>query len=106
MHKLAMRKGGKGNKNIETLNRRLGRASFMVCFGIFLFYLYNFNWFGFCLADRLWSQLFCDGRTDCQADCPPGEGRHYWRFDGGELWTLVYLAKGIEVEVRERLNVD
>ncbi|KAH8361986.1 hypothetical protein KR200_009378, partial [Drosophila serrata] len=30
MHKLAMRKGGKGNKNIETLNRRLGRASFMI----------------------------------------------------------------------------
>ncbi|XP_033253071.1 uncharacterized protein LOC117192481 isoform X4 [Drosophila miranda] len=25
MHKLAMRKGGKGNKNFETLNRRLGR---------------------------------------------------------------------------------
>ncbi|XP_017049419.1 uncharacterized protein LOC108093721 isoform X2 [Drosophila ficusphila] len=30
MHKLAMRKGGKGNKNIETLNRRLGRASFLI----------------------------------------------------------------------------
>ncbi|KQS62478.1 uncharacterized protein LOC6548771 isoform X1 [Drosophila erecta] len=30
MHKLAMRKGGKGIKNIETLNRRLGRASFMI----------------------------------------------------------------------------
>nr|AAL66367.1 dystroglycan type III [Drosophila melanogaster] len=30
MHKLAMRKGGKGNKNIETLNRRLGRANFMI----------------------------------------------------------------------------
>ncbi|XP_039147843.1 uncharacterized protein LOC6734701 isoform X4 [Drosophila simulans] len=30
MQKLAMRKGGKGNKNIETLNRRLGRASFMI----------------------------------------------------------------------------
>ncbi|XP_017147462.1 uncharacterized protein LOC108159044 isoform X9 [Drosophila miranda] len=30
MHKLAMRKGGKGNKNMETLNRRLGRASFMI----------------------------------------------------------------------------
>ncbi|XP_017096690.2 uncharacterized protein Dg isoform X2 [Drosophila bipectinata] len=30
MHKLANKRGGKGNKNIETLNRRLGRASFMI----------------------------------------------------------------------------
>ncbi|KAL7737620.1 hypothetical protein ACLKA6_007729 [Drosophila palustris] len=30
MHKLAMRKGGKGQKHVETLNRRLGRASFMI----------------------------------------------------------------------------
>ncbi|KPU76984.1 uncharacterized protein Dana_GF13572, isoform G [Drosophila ananassae] len=30
MHKLANKRGGKGNKNVETLNRRLGRASFMI----------------------------------------------------------------------------
>jgi len=30
MHKVAMRKGGKGQKHVEALNRRLGRASFMV----------------------------------------------------------------------------
>ncbi|XP_064552080.1 uncharacterized protein Dg isoform X1 [Drosophila montana] len=30
MHKLAMRKGGKGQKHVETANRRLGRASFMI----------------------------------------------------------------------------
>ncbi|KAH8400780.1 hypothetical protein KR009_000930 [Drosophila setifemur] len=30
MHKLAMRKGGKGNKNSEAMNHRLGRASFMI----------------------------------------------------------------------------
>ncbi|KRF80285.1 uncharacterized protein Dg isoform X3 [Drosophila virilis] len=30
MHKLAMRKGGKGHKHVETANRRLGRASFMI----------------------------------------------------------------------------
>ncbi|KAH8285536.1 hypothetical protein KR054_010629 [Drosophila jambulina] len=41
MHKLAMRKGGKGNKNIETLNRRLGRASFIVriCFLSYFIYI-------------------------------------------------------------------
>jgi len=31
MHKLSLRKGGKGQKHVEMLNRRLGRASFMVC---------------------------------------------------------------------------
>ncbi|XP_062136915.1 uncharacterized protein LOC133846151 isoform X3 [Drosophila sulfurigaster albostrigata] len=30
MHKLAMRKGGKGQKQLEALNHRLGRASFMI----------------------------------------------------------------------------
>ncbi|XP_032586198.1 uncharacterized protein LOC6579411 isoform X2 [Drosophila mojavensis] len=30
MHKLAMRKGGKGQKHVDTANRRLGRASFMI----------------------------------------------------------------------------
>ncbi|KAH8369948.1 hypothetical protein KR093_001533 [Drosophila rubida] len=30
MHKLAMRKGGKGQKQVEALNHRLGRASFMI----------------------------------------------------------------------------
>ncbi|XP_017960957.1 uncharacterized protein LOC108654291 isoform X2 [Drosophila navojoa] len=30
MHKLAMRKGGKGLKHVDTANRRLGRASFMI----------------------------------------------------------------------------
>ncbi|XP_030558674.1 rho GTPase-activating protein gacF isoform X2 [Drosophila novamexicana] len=30
MHKLAMRKGGKGQKHVEAANRRLGRASFMI----------------------------------------------------------------------------
>ncbi|KAH8411066.1 hypothetical protein KR222_011272 [Zaprionus bogoriensis] len=30
MHKLAMRKGGKGQKHLEMLNRRLGRATFVI----------------------------------------------------------------------------
>ncbi|XP_032591231.1 uncharacterized protein LOC6561047 isoform X3 [Drosophila grimshawi] len=30
MHKMAMRKGGKGQKHVETANRHLGRASFMI----------------------------------------------------------------------------